>query len=77
MHRRGPRSFLDHDLYDHGVRCLEEKTHRNWNDGDQTLIRDTEVSKPGKFIRDRIGGIDDIATARAWQAVERALDRTP
>lgn len=72
-----PGRFLDRPLYDHGVYRLEKKPNAGWKGGNQTLTRDTDVSSPGSLIRDRIRGIDHVETARAWQAVERSLSRTP
>jgi len=34
-------------------------------------------SNPGRLMRDRIRGIDEVEVVRAWRAVERNLDRGP
>lgn len=72
-----PARFLDRDLFDHGQVRLEERDEADFEAGRQRLVRDGDVSAPGEMIRDRIHGIDEIAVARGWKAVERRLDRTP
>jgi hypothetical protein len=71
-----PGRWLDRDLFGHGLRRLEDR-EPDFEKGDQRLVRDSNVSAPGQMIRDRISGIDKIAVARAWIAVERRLPRTP
>jgi len=72
-----PARFLDRDLFDHGQVRLEQRETSDWNESNQRAVRDDDVSAPGEMMRDRIRGIDSIAVARAWRAVERGLDRTP
>jgi len=72
-----PARFLDRGLFDHGQVRLEERETSDWNESNQRAVRDDDVSAPGEMMRDRIQGIDSIAVARAWRAVERGLDRTP
>jgi len=72
-----PARFLDRDLFDHGQVRLEQRETSDWNESNQRAVRDDDVSAPGEMMRDRIQGIDSIAVARAWRAVERGLDRTP
>jgi len=72
-----PARFLDRDLFDHGQVRLEPRENPEWNESNQRAVRDDDVSAPGEMMRDRIRGIDSIAVARAWRAVERGLDRTP
>jgi len=72
-----PARFLDCDLFDHGQVRLEPRENPEWNESNQRAVRDDDVSAPGEMMRDRIRGIDSIAVARAWRAVERGLDRTP
>lgn len=72
-----PGRWLDRDLFDHGITRLEERDAPAYTEGKYRLVRDGDVSAPGEMIRDRIAGIDTIAVARAWEAVERCLERTP
>jgi len=72
-----PARFLDRDLFDHGQVRLEPRENPEWNESNQRAVRDDDVSAPGEMMWDRIQGIDSIAVARAWRAVERGLDRTP
>jgi len=72
-----PGRWLDRDLFGHGVTRLEANEGAGYREDDQRLIRDSYVSAPGQMISDRIDGIDEIGTASAWMAVERALPRTP
>jgi len=72
-----PARFLDRDIFEHGQVRLEERDVVEWNQSNQRVVRDSAVSGPGEMIRDRIAGIDDLEVAKAWRAVERALDRTP
>jgi len=72
-----PARFLDRDLFEHGQVRLEERDVVAWDESNQRVARDSDVSAPGRMLRDRIQGIDHLEVARAWRAVERALDRTP
>lgn len=72
-----PARFLDRDLFEHGQVRLEERNHAEWDQSRQRLVRNQDVSAPGEMIRDRIRGIDKLAVASAWLAIERRLDRTP
>ncbi|WP_373190014.1 hypothetical protein [Halolamina sp.] len=72
-----PARFLNRDLFEHGQVRLEERDHSEFNEGNQRVVRDEAVSAPGEMIRDRIQGIDDLAVARAWRAIELRLERTP
>ncbi|WP_154018474.1 hypothetical protein [Halolamina rubra] len=72
-----PARWLDRDLFSHGVTRLEARDAPAYNEASQHVVRDTDVSAPGELIRDRISGIDEIAVARAWKAIERRLERTP
>jgi len=72
-----PGRWLDRDLFEHGISRLEANENAGYRDDDQRLVRDSDVSAPGEMVRDRIAGIDELGTASAWKAVERALPRTP
>ena len=72
-----PARFLDRDLFDHGITRLEERDAPAFDEANQCVVREDVVSAPGKMIRDRIDGIETIAVARAWKAIERRLERTP
>ncbi|NHX37643.1 MULTISPECIES: hypothetical protein [Halolamina] len=72
-----PARFLDRDLFDHGITRLEERDAPGYSEASQRVVRDADVSASGEMIRDRIRGIDKIAVARAWKAIERRLERTP
>ncbi len=72
-----PARFLDRDLFEHGQVRLEERENPAYTESGQRVVRDGEVSAPGELIRDRINGIDDVAVAHAWVAIERRLERTP
>jgi len=72
-----PARWLDRDLFSHGITRLEARDAPAYNEASQHVVRDADVSAPGELIRDRISGIDKIAVARAWKAIERRLERTP
>jgi len=72
-----PARWLDRDLFSHGITRLEERDSPGYNEASQRVVRDADVSAPGELIRDRISGIDKIAVARGWKAIERRLERTP
>jgi len=72
-----PARWLDRDLFSHGITRLEERDSPGYNEASQRVVRDADVSAPGELIRDRISGIDKVAVARGWKAIERRLERTP
>jgi len=72
-----PARWLDRDLFDHGITRLEANDGGRWDEDEQRLVRDSDVSAPGEMIRDRIQGIDRLGVAASWMQVERDLDRTP
>jgi len=72
-----PARWLDRDLFSHGITRLEANENRGYQEDEQRRVRDSDVSAPGELIRDRISGIDKIAVARGWKAIERRLERTP
>jgi hypothetical protein len=72
-----PARFLDRDLFGHGVGRLKDRDEADFEQGDQRIVRDGEVSEPGEMIRDRIHGIDRLSVAASWMEVERELERTP
>ncbi len=72
-----PARWLDRNLEHHGVPELEEREFAAWDEPNYRLVPDDDVSKPLEMVKGRIDGIDSIAVARAWQAVERRLRSTP
>jgi hypothetical protein len=72
-----PGRFLDRDLFEHEQVRLEGRDNAGYTEGHQRVVRDSDVSAPGAMIRDRIQGIDRLAVAASWMAVERSLARTP
>jgi len=72
-----PARWLDRNLEHHGVARLEEREFAAWDEDNYRLVPDYEVSKPLEMVKGRIDGIDSVAVARAWQAVERRLGSTP
>jgi len=72
-----PARWLDRNLEHHGFACLEQREFSAWDEDDWRLVPDEQVSKPLEMVKGRIDGIDEVAVARAWQAVERRLRSTP
>jgi len=72
-----PARWLDRNLEHHGVPQLKEREFSAWDEPNYRLVPEEDVSKPLSMVKGRIDGIDSIAVARAWQAVERRLRSTP